>query len=416
MREILAENHEWTNPSTRPGRNELKTSRGIFGNPYYLASVFCLFYGLYLISSQGNASLSLSMLVGFYIVQVIYEVVIFGLGMKLIREKINREHGFFLLGIVLLLSCDATFYQSRITTYCFYDGLNWISFLIAGLNLVLNALELSILVDSFGITPRFEKIFCSIATLLLISAGLPLYMQLLDSGVFAYLLGSAPGWWEIYVPWFLAALCPTAVIARKWNSEGKGEYKRNSFLGNELVFYASVLLVPAIMLPIQFFMNIHMDNTLLSSAPKNMIYGFIPYALCFAFLIQTFLKFLITELWSINSYDFTCCLALFGTALLFEGSAQPFAADFHPYILNKILILGMMLITAITRRNQYSLYFLVTVGAYQLRSIPLDFYRWTQDAWQGLSMTGRSLLLCFLSFSLLGIGYLSSCTKEKTAG
>jgi|GEM_PF-1792691 hypothetical protein len=395
------------------GKVRVVSESKTWGNPFYLGSVLALFAALHMISSQENESLSLAMLLGFYSVQVIYEVVIFSMALRLIKGKINLEHGKFLLFVVLLLSCDVTFYQSRISTYCFYDGVNWISFLITGLNLVLNSLELSLLVESFELNPKFEKIFCCIATLLLISGALPLFTQMIDSGMVSAYLGASLGWWEVYLPWFLAFLCPIPVIYKSWTSKGRGEYSRNQFLGNELVFYAPILLIPTLFLPLHLILDVHSESALIPTAPESLIYCMIPFALSCAFLLQTFLKVFLEELCSINAYDFACCLGLFLLAFTFDDSANYFGTEFHPYLINKALILAMFLVTALTRKNLYSICFLAAASAYGLREVPIHIYRTMTGVWSSLGITAKAILLSLLSFGLLGVGYYRSNFSQK---
>ncbi|HNV72325.1 MAG TPA: hypothetical protein PKO06_21635, partial [Candidatus Ozemobacteraceae bacterium] len=92
----------------------------IDNNPLYLLSVIFMFGGLLLVSKasyqvpgQAGPDASLSTVVAFFGVQNVYEIIMVGMAIYLIANKVNARHGKILLALELLFLADLTYYQVR---------------------------------------------------------------------------------------------------------------------------------------------------------------------------------------------------------------------------------------------------------------------------------------------------------------
>jgi len=94
-------------------------------NPLYLLSVVLMLAALYLVSSEVEAGKTTVFTVcSFFAVQNLYELVMIGMALYLLKKHIQSDHGKLLLILVLVFLGDLTGYQVHIAgkdQYCFID-------------------------------------------------------------------------------------------------------------------------------------------------------------------------------------------------------------------------------------------------------------------------------------------------------
>lgn len=393
-------------------------------NPFYLLSVFLMFWGLYLISvdNTGRGPDSLKNLTLFYGVQNLYELMMLGMALYLMLKKINLSHGRLLLCFLFLFLIDATMYQAAIANACDpSDGTMWVGVVVSLFYLVLAVLKVGSVIYTMRITPRFAMAGYSLAAFTMIYfsrqySSLLLTAKTPNADVF--------GWWELYSIWLIAALIQLPVILNSWWKPAFTDDVQNEFMGSENRFYTMLLVVPFIALPIQVALNIHPDlgakNALLAA---NVSYCYVPYILFGAFFLETIWLRIMREYigLDIDVYDALACILAYAFSVVTRPVATHVfgALFFYPHRLNLVLIFGMALFIGLTRKNRMCFAMIAAGAIYYSRTyffMTLDFFTGLFESFKKSSTTTRAVILIVASFVFLGAGFALSVFGSSPRG
>lgn len=370
-------------------------------NPLYLLSVLFMLLGLHLVSSDVKASnLGVGSLLGFFAVQNLYELVMVGMALYLLKFQVQSGHGKLLLVFVMLFLGDVTFYQVRISGLSVFYG-NIATMIYMGLA----GLKLAAVIKVLGLKLYHWRIFYVFSSFSLIWIGPKIAYNIMDS------LGiNTSSHFDpttiIYLIWVFAGLIHLPIIIKNWfnNKICKEEY--NKLVGNETSFWRCLMIFPFIMMPIQLLINVMADSSFAMSQTTPAIALTLPWLIMAALFAQTLWKKIVAEMVGVNAFDsFILILALI-IALATSHVELPIC------IMNFTLIVSGLFITYYTRGNlvngvaigftvvYFSGYKLITVGSSAVKYGA----KISKTAWAGILMVG--------SFIFLGLGFLTSLGKK----
>ncbi|MFZ5952525.1 MAG: hypothetical protein ACOYXC_17625, partial [Candidatus Rifleibacteriota bacterium] len=180
-------------------------------NPLYLLSVFFMLLGLHLVSSDAQASnISIHGLLAFFAVQNIYEIIMVGMALYLLKNKVQPGHGKLLLLFVMLFLGDVTFYQVRISGLSvFYGNLATMIYMTLAL------IKLIAVIKILRLSIYHWRIFYVVSSFTLIWIGPKIAYNIMDSvGKEATTYFDATT--IIYLLWLAAGLIHLPVIIQNW--------------------------------------------------------------------------------------------------------------------------------------------------------------------------------------------------------
>ncbi len=370
-------------------------------NPLYLLSVLFMLLGLHLVSSDAQASnLSVNGLLAFFAIQNIYEILMVGMALYLLKSKIQPGHGKLLLLFVLLFLGDVTFYQVRIS------GLSVALGNLATLvYMVLACIKLAAVIKALNLKIYHWRIFYVLSSFSLIWIGPKITYNLMDSigkSVSSYFNATT----IIYLIWLTAGLIHLPIIIKHWFSNQLNEPEENSFIGNETTFWRYLMVFPFIIMPVQLLLNVMADSSLSISSSTPSVTLIVPWFIMAGFFAQTMWKRSISKIIKINLFD----SILLGFATLV--TMVTLDAELTPVIINFTIAISALLITVITRKNTQNAAILGFVGLYFSGT---QFYSAAKSAVnysKGLSKTAWAGILMAGSFVTLGLGFLLSIGKK----
>jgi len=392
-------------------------------NPFYLISVFLMFSGLRLISgdnSAGSGSGSLLSLISFYLVQNIYEFLILGIALYLILKKINGSSGKLLLFFIFVFLADATMYQAAIVGTCGHSsGTAWVGLIISSLYLVFAIIKIGLAIYLLKIAPRAAMIFYALAAYAIIYfsrhySGYLITGKISDVSLF--------GWWELYAVWLVAALIQLPVIFNTWWKSSFIAEVKNDYIGDENNFYAMLLVIPFIALPLQIVLNVHPDlatrSGVLAETVSNATYFLVPYFLFGAFFMEGILYETMKRLgFELDVFDAVICALIY----LFAEITQPLQIQMfgdhllNPHQLNIIMIVAFTLFVAVSRKNRMCLAIFAFEILYYSKTFlaaQYDYIIWFFEKFKKLSTMSRAYILVALSFIFLALGFLLSLVAK----
>lgn len=381
-------------------------------NPFYLLSVFFMFWGLYLASVDGvtgRGPESLKGLLIFYAVENIYELIMFAMALYLLHKRVNQPHGRLLVFFMIIFLCDATMYQSVIANSCAIDTI-WVGASVSALYFILAALKVGLLIHFLRIKICYEALFYSLTSLALLYFIPHIINYLVITNTSNYNV-----WWIFYDIMIAAALIQLPVITANWNKKYDDfvDERDNKYWGaTELYFYKLIVIIPFIAIPIQILLNAASDLKSIDHSFSNFDYGFVPYILFSAFFIQSVYKKLINSYSiSLNAYDFTCTLVIFAAAITRPIDISVFGdTALYPHRINIFLIIAANIIFFITRKNYMSISFAAVLGLYYTKS-----YYYGVIEYINSSTVMRAAAFITVSFIMLAAGFALSLSGRAPA-
>lgn len=388
-------------------------------NPLYLLSVLLMFAGLFLVSQANDTGVDLFTVVGFYGVQAVYELLMLGMGLYLLKTLVNRGHGLILLFFLLIFACDLTFYQVRISGLAGFAKQTWVAQAVAAGTFLFAAFKLGLVVWMLGLKSRVECLAYSLGAFALIYLGPQKLYALIDAG---RATATTFGWWEIYLLWLVAAALALPVIVANWRATGFAQPRENPYVGDENRLYRWLVLLPAVVVPLQIVINIHPDARSVNPNLDGMLYCMIPYLVTLLFLVEVFAREFIAEWVTVNFYDFWLLLMLFVAALLAQGNDMIFLGPenpkalverfgdlyLNPYRINLLLVIFAQAVCALTRANAMSAGFVLTVGGYFMLGSLKQGVAAAYDYANAFSRVTWAAILMVFSFLFLGLGFAMS--------
>lgn len=376
----------------------------IDANPLYLISVMLMFLGLLLVSREASShQVTVETVMSFFGIQNLYEVLLVGMAIYLLRSGINPRHGKLLLVFVLVFMADLTFYQVRISAMDAWWGL-----VISSVYLALGAAKLGAVVYCLGITPRWERLAFPITAFALIYFA-PQYvyhaMDAVGKGTGEAATALFSGVWEIYLIWFLAAFIQIPVIIGTWRASDLDQEVANPYLGSERSFYWAILLFPFFVLPFQLVQNVMADAGAGNGAIADMTFNYLPYFLAGIFFLQGFVRKFIEREFSLNAYDFWMLLG----ALTFAVLTAPGGDVLAPFgFINKAMVILVNVLVTATRQNIYCAGLLTALAAWHFMSLIKSTAAQAAAYGRELSTVAWAAILMAGSFIFLGLGFLVS--------
>lgn len=338
-----------------PGQKNTKHNQS--SENFHLSSFLTKSSGVFLLFSVFSIVIRYFTQVGFatfhlYLTQLACEVMLLKLILDLRQQKNKQTQTLFALLLMLFSACDITLIQSSMVFYCFHNGFAWLGILITCFSISFNLLKVIIIMDQFEISQRIPELIAILTLLVTISLVVPI------QSFFPHYPGFGINPWAIYFPIILAtgSLLPT--IASRWNRQEQSLYKLNKFIKNELNFYLPLILIPALMLPIQLYIC---SKLLLGSKSLNLastIHFSIPLLLGLAFFLQAYVRKILDEINYLNFYDFICCIGFFILeCVVANGYRESYLEGMNLYI-----ILTAFLVSLIVRKNPLILGFIIGTG------------------------------------------------------
>ncbi len=383
-------------------------------NPFYLLSVFLMFWGLYIASvdgATGRGPESLKSLIMFYAVENIYEIIMFAMAVYLLHKRVNQPHGRLLVFFIIIFLCDATMYQTVIANSCSLNTM-WAGIAVSFIYFILAACKIGLLIHFLRISICYEALFYSLSSFALIYLTPQIINNMALNGGSKYNV-----WWVFYAIMIAASLTQLPVILMNWNKKYEDfvEERENKYFGaSELYFYKMIVIIPFIAVPVQIFLNAASDLKSINPSFANFDYGFVPYIFFSAFFIQSVFKNLVnTYFISLNAYDFTCSLVIFAIAVITRPIDVSIFGDsmLYPHRINVLIIMTANLAFIITRKNYMSLTFLAALILFYTKS----YYYGVIDYFNS-SSTMRAAAFIIASFATLAAGFvLSIYSKEPSA-
>lgn len=393
----------------RPANNPPEDSNGGFAkwfkenNPLYLLSVLFMLLGLHLVSSDAKASkLGVEGLVAFFAVQNLYEIIMVGMALYLLKYKVQASHGKLLLVFVLLFLGDVTFYQVRIS------GLSvWYGNMATMVYMILAGVKLAAVIKVLDLTIYHWRIFYVFSSFAVIWIGPKIAYNVMDS------VGkSSAAYFDattiLYLLWLFAGLIHLPMIIQNWKDNRTNEVVSHPLVGNETTFWRYLMIFPFVLMPIQLLVNVMADSSLAISKTTPVITLIIPWLIMAGFFAQTLWKKPLNEAIGTNNYD----SILMGFALLMILATMK--ADAIPVTINLILTASFLLVTFITRGNLFNGAAIGLLGVYFTGRQLLQTASGVASYANTISKTAWAAILMVVSFLMLGLGFIISVGKNGT--
>jgi hypothetical protein len=370
-------------------------------NPLYLLSVLLMLLGLHLVSSDAKASnVGVHGLLAFFAVQNLYELIMVGMALYLLKFQVQPGHGKLLLVFVLLFLGDVTFYQVRIS------GLSvWYGNLATMIYLVLAVVKFAAVIRILKLTIYHWRIFYVFSSFALIWVGPKVAYNIVDS------VGKASTSYfdattSLYFIWLAAGLIHLPIILQNWFENRLEKPVSHKLVGNETTFWRYLMIFPFIMMPLQLFFNVMVDSSLTIAKSTPAITLVIPWIVMAGFFIQALWKISLQKVVKTNHYD---------SALLITSLVIVFAttdAELIPVIINYVLVITGLVVTFITRANLVNGMAISMVAMYFAGRQVLAGVNRVVEYGSSLSKTAWAAILMFGSFIMLGFGFMISIMKN----
>ncbi len=387
-------------------------------NPFYLLSILLMFVGMYMViqASSAGTSTNINVILSFFAIQNVYELIMLGMCLFLFVKGVNNRHGKILLLFILLFMGDVTFYQVRITGATSSLGLHKTGLISSSIYFILTILKIALIVYYLKIKFHIERLIYPVLAFSVIYFSPHILYYIVDNAGTAGEKSAAVNylWWEIYLMWLFAALIQLPLIVRNWVNNTLTEVKENKYFENENNFYALLLFIPFIIVPIQLVLNIHPDAQAANPRLTDLTYCIIPYFISGVFFVQTFFKSYIEDFFSTNQYDFfTMCLILF-LAWNTQVDNAVFGNDyFTPNRINTFLIILAHTVLVLTRKNKLSLLLLLAVGGHSVYTTLNTSFRKVYKYTTEISMLTWAIIMMSSSFVFLITGFVYSIKGQS---
>ncbi|MBU1107323.1 MAG: hypothetical protein KKB51_11690 [Candidatus Riflebacteria bacterium] len=371
-------------------------------NPLYLLSVALMLAGLYLVGSELESGKinSISTVTGFFAVQNLYELVMIGMALYLLKNHIQSDHGKLLLILVLVFLGDLTGYQVHIAGKDQFVGN-----ITTMIYMALAAAKLFVVVKVLNLKVYGSRIVYIFSAFSLIWVG-PKIADFMVNSVGKVSIGFFDGSYSYYSLWLLAGLIHLPLIIENWRTNSLDDHEQNEFLGNATPFWRWLMVFPFIVMPIYLYFFAMRDQSRFMENSVSLPALIASWAVCAAFFAQTIWRKKCEEWIGLNVFDSA-------VLLLFLGATMSFASSFSmPVIINHILLIVGLTATWLTRENRVNgagLGFVVLwyTGA-QVKVVGGAAVKYGTS----LSRTAWAAILMLGSFILLGLGFLVSIVRK----
>lgn len=371
-------------------------------NPLYLLSVVMMLAGLYLAGSEletGNVS---PMLVsGFFAIQNLYELLMVGMALYLLKNRIQPEHGKLLLIFVLLFLGDLTFYQVRISGLSATAGA-----LATTIYIILAAIKFAAVIKVLNLTLHRTRIFYIFSAFIMIWVAPKIAYLMIDS-IGSESLSYFDGSYVFYSLWLIAGLIHLPLIIENWRTNTLATACENPSLGNETSFWRWLIIFPFIMLPVHLFLHVMSESYRVLGPTLPAAAVIAPWLLGAAFFAQTLWRHHLESDAQLNFIDSAIMLSFMATVMFTSPVFN------LPAVINHVLLAAGMLVTGFTRGNYVNL-----VGM----TAACSWYG-GNELWKGatsavqygskLSRTTWAGILMLASFILLFAGFIFSTFRSR---
>ncbi|NCB37273.1 MAG: hypothetical protein EOM80_00755 [Erysipelotrichia bacterium] len=371
-------------------------------NPLYLLSVVLMLAGLYLVGSElETGKVSVLTISGFFAIQNLYEIVMIGMALYLLKKRIQPEHGKLLLVFVLLFLGDLTFYQVRIS------GLNaMVGGIATTIYIVLAIIKFAAVVKVLALTVYRNRIFYVLAAFILVWVSPKIAYFLVDSigrESFGYFDGS----YVFYSLWLIAGLIHLPLIIENWKNNQLNVSSANEYLGNETSFWRWLIIFPFILLPLQMFLNLMSGSchAAVSTIPVGAVIA--PWLLGAAFFAQTLWRHLIKTDHDLNVADSIIMLVF---VILVMLTSPVFNL---PVIINHLLLFAGLIVTWVTRNNAFNACVTGVVCCWYSGWQMLRGANYAVSYASGLSRLAWAGILMAVSFVMLLAGFVFSISRSQ---
>lgn len=372
-------------------------------NPLYLLSVVLMLFGLYLAGSElETGKVSTLAVSGFFAVQNLYEILMVGMALYLLKNRIQPEHGKLLLIFVLLFLGDLTFYQVRIS------GLNYMAGGIAtAVYLLLAIIKFAAVIKVLGLTMHRARIFYVFSAFTLIWVAPKIAYLMVDS-IGKESLSYFDGSYVFYSLWLIAGLIHLPLIIENWKNNLLNTSCENKYLGNETTFWRWLIIFPFVLLPVQLLLNVMSDSYRMVNPTMPVAAVIAPWLLGAAFFIQTLWRHHIKTQNGINTFDSVVMLSFLAIVMLTSSAATV------PVVINYLLLVTGLMVTWLTRDNNLNASGMAFVGLWHAGDQMLRGASYAVHYGSGLSRLAWAGILMGGSFVLLVIGFIFSIGKPRT--
>lgn len=372
-------------------------------NPLYLLSVVLMLFGLYLAGSEletGNVSaLAVS---GFFAIQNLYEILMVGMALYLLKNRIQPEHGKLLLIFVLLFLGDLTFYQVRIS------GLNAAAGSVATVVYILMAvIKFAAVIKVLGLTIHKARIFYVFSAFTLIWVA-PKVAYLIVDSIGKESLSYFDGSYSFYTLWLIAGLIHLPLIIENWKTNLLNTHQENAYLGNETTFWRWLIIFPFVLLPVQLLLNVMSDSYRMVNPTLPTAAIIAPWLLGAAFFIQTLWRHHIRTHNHLNTFDSIVMLSFLAIVMLTSSAVT------LPVVINYFLLITGLVVTWLTRDNHLNASGMAFVGLWHAGDQMLRGASSVVHYGSGLSRLAWAGILMFGSFVLLVTGFIFSIGKPAS--
>lgn len=369
-------------------------------NPLYLISVLLMLIGLYIAGIElEKETTSALMTSGFFVAQNIYELLMLAMGLYLIKNRIQINHGKILLFLVLIFLGDLTFYQIRLSvSNPFIGNIATVFYIILGF------LKFAIVLKILQIKVNILKALYIASAFLLIWIAPKIMYGIVDSihSNEEILLDPAMA---LYILWLTAGLIHLPILIKHWANNNIWQFTNNEYFGDESKFWHYTILFVFTVMPIQLFLNLEPTGPSEYVIPLGAIFA--PWLVIAPFFLQTFFKTFLRKYIYVNTYD-SLVLIFFG-ALVFLTTVK----GTMPTVVNQLLLFAGLLATSITRKN-------IVNGAvmcfWGLGYTGVQIKTGTEQAVEygrELSRVTWAIILILISFMMLGLGFALSLFISK---
>ncbi len=372
-------------------------------NPMYLISVVFMLLGLYLAGTeleQGKTSV-LAVAV-FFAIQNVYEIIMIGMALYLLKNHIQSEHGKLLLTFVLIFMADLTFYQVRISGMHQLTG-----YLATAVYMILAIVKFIVITRYLEIKIHAARAFYTISAFFLIWTGPKIGYAIIDS-VGIKSISYFDGTLVLYLLWLVAALIHLPVIIENWKNNNLAEHEENKYLGNATAFWRWLIVFPFVLMPVMLYVNVMGDSYAFINSSTALPVIFVPWLLASAFFAQTIWKNQFESWFGINRYDSAAILFCLVISIAFSKLYSV------PVIINYFLIISALIVTCLTRQNKVSALTLSAIALWHTGTQIKQFSATAFEYGKTFSKTTWAAILMTGSFIFLGIGFLMSIQKESS--
>ncbi|MBF0409093.1 MAG: hypothetical protein HQM10_17225 [Candidatus Riflebacteria bacterium] len=369
-------------------------------NPFYLISVFMMFLGLWLISSESSATnSSLYTVISFFGIQNLYEIIIISMGLFLVRKNVNSRHGLMLLCFLPLFLTDMTFFQARVSSLSQTAGLT-----VSTVYLILAGVKVFLIMKFLEIKLEWDRLVYIFTSLALIYFG-PIYIY--------YTLEKSAGHdimvWQannIYALWLISAIAAIPFVVKNFKKSTVDKTIENSYLSDSNTFYRYTMKFIFFMTFVQMMVNT--TSTGLFRESGSILHNIIPVLTVGLFFVEAFIRRQLETESEINTLDITVL-----TAALIMCFSETVKLLPEIYYINLTIVYSALIICFIFRKNYYSLAIISLSAGYYIFGKTVAVLQNVLAAGRELSRTGWAIMLTVFSFVFLIVGFIFSMKSSK---